>query len=386
MPKTLHIGLVSVVFDFKPEGICTGRLARALLGAGYQVSLIVSSKARVQQPEIYTGVHILPSGLREPRWVFNLLACLRREIPSNFYTWTRHVKSIVFFQHIPDVIYARAWPHASLVAGYELAKKHHIPLILHFSDPFPPTDLPHPQKQLMLGLQKMVDAADALTFTNEQTIAYQQRFLAFDHEKAYVIPHVTMQPRCFGPTSQAGMMAYIGTARENIGQVDELVEGFAKYCAEHDTAELHFVGSDKNYVNRLQGKAQAGSILFHEYLQDVTPMMEQADVLVLVDPNVEYPIVSATKLLEYLGTDRKILGITPQGSPSDDLLRQFPESCIAINDYNAEKVAEGILAIFHLKPDASVYTHRHGVLETYLPGSVAARFDTIFRNILTTSP
>lgn len=377
-----RIGLVSTVFDFKPEGICTGRLARALLDYGFTVSLVTSTKSRVDLQHKQFTATTLAYGLREPRFLFDALAKLSKRIPNNFYLWANKVEDITWqASDMPDVFYGRAWPHASLVAAYQLAEKHNKPLVLHFSDPMPPSDAPVADKALLAGIQLMVDRADAITFTNQQTIDFQRRFIRFDTEKAHVLPHVTMPCCTFTETATPQLAAYIGTARAKIAQVDAMVEGFAAFNAANSRAQLKFVGTDAEYINRLKSQVPVSNIHCIDYVKDVKPEMQQAEVLVLVDPDVENPIVSSTKLLEYLGANRKVLGITPLGSPSDELLKRFPGSCVAVNDYNGEAIKQAYEQVFALKPDEQHYQTRAEAMVAFSPEKVAATFTGIISKL-----
>ena len=380
-----HLGIVSVVFDRKAEGICTGRLTRALLQHQYPVTAFSSKKAKtdLQHPQLVS--HFLPFKPRQPRWLLNTLTKLSGGMANNFSVWTqRLLKLPLSEQQLPDIFYGRAWPHSSLVAAYQLSKKYHRPLMIHFSDPLPPADRKPPKAGFIKDLQKIVDHASAITFVNKAIWRLQQQATPFDDQKAWLLPHVTSAQQVFDQPPETGRIAYIGTARSHSKQVDNLVAGFARFQAQtgHKNSQLVFVGSDRDYIQKLAKPLASTPISVLDYQVDVTPEMAKAEILVLVNPTAE---MSATKLLEYCNCNRKVLLVAKAGSPDDQLARQFPETTSVVNDYLPEKIAEALTELSQRQTEDSDFERRFLKMNAHSPEAVVQQFAKIYQSFTITS-
>lgn len=374
MNRPLHIGIVSVLFDRKPEGICTGRLVRALLDAGHRVTLWTSSKADLAYRHDRLEILVAPSGVRSPRWLFKLAARLTGTISSNFYLWTRRIVHLSPSGESPDVIYGRAWPHASLVAAEMLSRRLARPLLLHLSDPFPQPPDTRVDPDFMAGMQKLIDRSHAITFTNHETIEYQRRFLDFSSERALVLNHVAPSAAVLGPPNESLVFCHIGTLRAD-RPAEPLLDGFAVFLRRQPQARLVFVGNVEDYLRPLiaeRGLAHAVSVF--PFTNDVKKVMSMAGVLVTVDAMVANPVFTPTKVVEYLQCDRTIMALTPSGSPVAKLLEGFTDSAIVVDDYSAEAVADGFAAAAALPYRAESFAARHAAMIDFSPGAIAATF------------
>jgi hypothetical protein len=374
--KPLHIGITSVQFDAKPEGICTGRLIRALLERGHRVTLLTSTKARTDFAHPRLRILAAPSGLRYPRAFFKTLAHLQGNIYSNYYLWSRTVARTDFRGDVPDVFYGRAWPHASLVPAYELASRHRRPLILHFSDPFPsPSEDVAADPRFFADLQTMIDAADALTFTNTEAIAYQRRFVRFDMQRAYVLNHVAPPPRISGAPGTLGHFYYaggLGTARP----VGPLLDGFAVHVEKFPQHRLYFVGTARDYLMpEIRARRLGEKIEVLPFTSDLREIYRRAGALVSIDALIANPVYTPSKLIDYLVTDRPVLCLTPPGSPAAKLALRSPQTILAVTDYAPAAVAAGMADICTRAWDQAAYTRRLEQMRDFSGAEVAAHFE-----------
>lgn len=377
----LHIGIVSVLFDAKPEGVCTGRLLRALLEAGFKVTLFTSDKAKLGFSHDNLIIKVISSKPREPRLLFNLMARLTGQIPNNFYIWGRRVAKLgsdIDGVDIPDIIYGRAWPHASLVAAYQLAVRHALPLMLHFSDPFPPPNESLAKPRFMQDLQQMLDYASALTITNAETIKYQSRFLNLDSDKVHVLPHVAPPAKQYPDIVPASrQFHYIGSAGHN-RPMDLLLTGFKLHLQKYVNDELVFVGTEAALVAPLIKRLGIGAqVKIMPFSNQLDKFIAQSSGLIAVDSNVADPIYTPTKIVEYLNTNKKVLAITPDGSPVQKLLCECSQTSVVVADYHAEAVAAGFSSIASLAPQASDYDSRFTLMQPFSASNVANRFADI---------
>lgn len=379
MNFSLHIGMVSVLFDERPEGICTGRLTRALLQAGHRVTLYTSNKARLGFEHPNLRIFSFNTKPRDPKQLFEFIATLQGQMPSNFYLWTRRLhNSAKINNDVPDLFYGRCSPYASLVGAYTLARRFNKPLMLHFSDPLPsPTD-PAPNMSMQKDLPKLLQQAQAVTFTNKQTIAFQQQFTPFPAEKAFVLNHVG-QGNIFYPENQALQQYYyigsVGLERP----AEPLLDGFAKHLSSNEHAQLYFVGSDSGYLQPLITERKlTANVSILPFTNDVGEIMAAATALVSIDALIETPLFTPTKIIEYLNVNRKVLAITPSDSPVHDLLKQNPESTVAVNAYSPAAIAKGFSQLDQLTPDKTAYQKRFANMLPFTAQAVAKTFADIF--------
>jgi len=378
----LHICITSVLFDKKPEGICTGRLIRALLDRGHRVTVLTSSKEGASLTHANLRKIVLSHRPRYPRVLFKLLARLEGGIYSNFYMWAKKAANYDFGQDLPDVFYGRAWPHASMVPAYQLAKKHKRPLLLHFSDPFPA-----PNEDLVFDapffrdLQKMADAADALTFTNDETIQYQSQHLNFDRAKAHVLNHISPAPVMFDGPGEQGHFYHVGGVGPSRSPVP-LLDGFALHTKSHPGSRLYFVGAHAKYVDpEIEARGLADIVKVLPFTDDVQAVFKKAGVLVSIDTQLAPPIFTPTKIVEYMVTARPILAITLPASPVSKLVARSPETAIAVTDYSAEAVAKGMDKALVTEWQADEYESRLAAMSDYSASSIAIKFEEIVASI-----
>lgn len=373
-----HIGIVSYLFDRKPEGICTGRLVRTLLDGGHRVTVFTSKKALLKYQHPRLSFVVKSHKPRKPAGLLHILARFQGNIPTNQYLWTQRIANLSSQEIVlPDVIYGRAWPHSSVVAAYGLAKNLGLPLLLHFSDPFPPPNEDYPGDQFLQDLQKIVDYAKALTFTNTETIAYQKKFLSFEGESAFVLNHVAPKRSVFGAPAEGKNYYYLGS----IGPprpLRLLLEGFKLHLLDHPDARLHLVGSNpKHVLPEVRRFGLEKSVILLPFTQDTQAVMARANGLISVDADIQTPVFTPTKIVEYLMTDRPILALTPEKSPVHTLLDQSNGTGIAVTEYTPTAIAAGFNHLATTRYSNDLYRHRADIMDAFSPDAINNQFNKI---------
>lgn len=380
MSGPLHIVIISVLFDRKPEGICTGRFIRAFLSSGHRVTLWTSSKADLTfQHENFRAISV-PSGVRSPRWLFNLAARWSGNIPNNFFLWSRRFSRPFPRGDKPNLIYARAWPHASLVAGYNLAQQLDTPLLLHFSDPF------HQDEKdgvsFTRDLQKIVDFSCGVTFTNRQSLQFQRKYLDIKDDKSFVLNHVAPPPRFLGKPTNPQRFVHIGTVSRH-RPADPLLAGFALYNKKYPQSRLCFIGNVQEYLQPLVKKmGLSGCVEILPFTKEVDRVMFEAGVLVCLDAKMDEPLFTPTKIIEYLLCDRPILAVTPAGSPVAELLGRSPLTTVAVTTYSPENIASGFSLAAEIDYVEENFRDRFAAMEDFSANSVCKNFMEICRKVL----
>lgn len=373
-----HILICSVNFDARPEGICTGRLVRALLEQDVRVTLVCArEKSRPGFSHPLLDLRALSMGLRHPQWLWHALAGARGHLSSNHYVWTRRVASIAL-QDTPDVVYGRAWPYSSLVAAQMLAQRLQRPLWLHFSDPFPAPPRDTEAAYVMRGLQTLAAQARGASFTTEQAADYQLRQLALNRPNwAQVLNHVAPTERTFGllqpePNAPARFV-YPGFFHAT-RPPEPLLAGFAAHVRSGANAHLHFVGTKPLQVRSgIQRHGLESRTSIEPYTQDVMSWYQRASVIVAVDWLEGEPVYMLTKVVEALVVDRPLLLITQAGSPGDRLASQCPDTVVSLTSSAPADVARGMARAQAMASQPGDYARRRALMREYSGPEVARR-------------
>lgn len=367
-----HILVCGVNFDAHPEGVCTGRLVRALLDSGAEV-VVVCARQKSRLDLKHPGLRLVPVGvgMRHPQWLWRIVARLCGRLPSHQYPWTRRVAKLEL-EAMPDVVYARAWPYASLVAGHALARRLDKPLWLHFSDPFPPPPNTEESAEVMEGLAQVAKDAVGATFTNQQAADYQLRFLPERPTGwARVLSHVAPPARTFGPPKNDSCFVYLGSFHAS-RPADPLVAGFARYLERAPEARLHFVGTKPKQVEGLiERLGVRRSVSIEPFTQDVPGWQQRASVLVAVDWMLGTPVYLLTKVVEALVVDRPLLLITQPGSPGAELAQSCADTVACVFSTAPGAIAEGLAQAAGMARSPGNYAARQSLMEPFRADQIA---------------
>ena len=237
-------------------------------------------------------------------------------------------------QYRPDVLVTFAFPLIDNVIGLELKRRLKLPWLAHFSDPW--VDSPfRTDDRLTRALnakleQKVIEGADALVFTSGETAALvMQKYDPALRSKVRIVPHA-YEPHLFSgaPKTKQGplVIRYLGDlylsrtpkplfrALEVLSSTDpELLKKFRFEVV----GDFHDLNLEQMGLSHLP----EGLVVFRPRVNycDSLLMMTTAAGLMVIDAPVEKNAESVflpSKLIEYVGADRPILGLTPPGTAS----------------------------------------------------------------------
>lgn len=368
----MHILICSALFDRKAEGICTGRLVRALLGAGVQISLVTSDRAVTDYHHPLLRTLVFPVQPRDPKWLFRAWSRISDGLDCNLYMWSRRAGRVLL-ETKPDLVYARAWPDSSLMAGYRIAENYDLPLWIHLSDPFMPPGDPPLSGARRADLQRVVDRAQVCTFTNRKTLEYQAEQLHLPRlEWSEVIPHVAPEPSDLGPRPKAQRFLYLGTfSRKRDPEV--LLRAFRLHLERHPEAQMVFVGPGSDMLRkRVAELSLEAHVSYDSYRADNRGFMAQSDVLVGLDNIGEEPMYSLTKTVEYLTVNRPFLHIVQPASPDYELISRFPQTTRAIPPESPEQIAVAMGECMAMAEDPALFAPRFAAMRSFGSAAVAA--------------
>ena len=225
-------------------------------------------------------------------------------------------------------------PMSDHLAALNIKNKTNIPWVAHFSDPWADNPFsnrsPANQKRIETWEKRVVEEADALVFTSEETVdlvmnKYPDEF----RQKASVIPHAFRENRPrkeveINTGNRTLKIRYLGNLygeRNPIQLIkalmainDEIPELLNKikfeFFGELDNATNNTLSSlsyNENFISINKG------IDYDESLR----LMASADVLLILDAPAEKSVFLPSKLIDYIGSGRPLLGITPPGTAAN---------------------------------------------------------------------
>ncbi|ASS75381.1 hypothetical protein CIG75_10520 [Tumebacillus algifaecis] len=253
-----------------------------------------------------------------------------------------------------DVLYSRSQPGASHVLALEAKQRWGIPWVAQFSDPWghnPYHPLHGKTKAVVEQYERQViEQADHLIFpTLEMRDLYANVYKSAGViERATVLPHHFDAELYRGNAPQRSdgtiVMSYIGDFY-GLRSPAPLIKGLT-ILQKHrpdlvKRLELQVVGNVERSFHGLLEDAQqqlglrvnrVGQVPFRRSLE----LMAESDLLLLVDAPSDVNLFLSSKLIDYLGAYRPILGITSTKGTAGRLLNEYgwqvhhPEDTAAI--------------------------------------------------------
>ncbi|HYG73853.1 MAG TPA: hypothetical protein VEK08_02380 [Planctomycetota bacterium] len=256
----------------------------------------------------------------------------------------------------PALIYSRSHPPASNLVALDLVNGpfRGVPWVAYFNEPWsgntfyksPVTRaaLGRYERQIFETATELIFATDALR--DAMLAGAEPEILA----KAHVIPPA-FHPDWYGKAELPVLFRQIRPAGKVIAHVGDLhpyrspaklYEAIAALSKQHAdlAAKLHFwqIGEmDESFVNLEREHGVAGNVqLFSpvSYLESLA-VMKAADVLLLIDSPVRRSVFLPSKLVDYLGARKPILGLTPKGSYCARLLESWGQPWCDITQNDA---------------------------------------------------
>lgn len=372
----MRLLITSLHFDAHAEGICTGRLVRALLNEGTQITLVTSDDADTsyQHPNLRS---IVLQNVYLPRKLFSLVNRITGT-PGSYYFWCRRVAALAPQLTGHDLVYGRSAPISSAEACRRLAGRLRQPYWVHYSDPFPypwvGSGTPLFRRQAAYS-REVLNQAGTITFTTREALKFQERSTELELErKSFVLQHIGPEPAWLAKNSdQSPVFAYIGSfyGKRN---ANALLEGFSAVLKTHPKARFVFVGSNPAWVlPEAERLGVAAAVEVTPRVKDVQPCMANADVLVALDADCGEPVFMTTKIVEYLLVNRPVLMVTTANSPSAQLVRRFPTSTVLVNEAS-DAIASGLDQALKLSPSDAEYRNRFKGMHDFTAAGVAKTF------------
>jgi hypothetical protein len=318
-----------------PQAIQIGRL----LSHSRLSVLAVSGGDKVDETGFGKRVehHIVPFK-NEPRGIFHSFGTravpLYGTMPDSFRAWVdlayAAIGSIVERRGKPDLIVTFGEPMSDHLLGIRLKQRLNVPWLAHFSDPWSDNPFRSLQPLSKLGNRflerRVLERADAAVFTSEETVdLVYRKYDSSLRSRSSVLSHAfdadaytrDAEKEKSGPI----ILRYIGnfyghrSPRPLIAALAYILRDAPHILAD---VRVELVGGIPSRMLRSsEWKAlpdgllvACGSVSYAESLR----LMKTADILLTIDAPARESVFFPSKLADYIGAGRRLVGIVPPGA------------------------------------------------------------------------
>ncbi len=259
--------------------------------------------------------------------------------PDQLVPWRRPVLKTIedFIQETgyrPDVLMTFAFPLVDNLIGLELKRRYDFPWLAHFSDPWLDspfkTDDPLTRALNARLERKVIEKADRLVFTSEETAdLVMAKYNPILRSKVRIVPHA-YEPGLFRPVPVASgelTIRFLGDfylSRTPKPLFDALRTLSSSHPGILSNCRFEIIGSVHDlepHDTDLAGLPK-DLVIFRprvSYLESLA-LMSSADGLIVIDAPARKNVKSVflpSKLIEYVGAGRPVIGLTPPGAAAD---------------------------------------------------------------------
>ena len=326
--------------------------------------------------------------------------------PDQFGPWKKPVitkidEYISAQQYRPDVLVTFAFPLVDNIIGLELKRRLRLPWLAHFSDPW--VDSPfRTDDRLTRALNtrlehSVIERADRLVFTSRETAdLVMEKYKPSLRSKVRIVPHA-YEPDLFSgaPDHDGGRLVirylgdlYLSRTPKPLFQALEILavkepELLQKFRFEI-VGDVHELNLEQMGLSQLP----RGLVEFRPRVNycDSLTMMSSASGLMVIDAPVaknSESVFLPSKLIEYVGADRPIIGLTPPGTASYLISRlggwvADPGSAEQV----AEVVRQFLSFIWERRDNLVAGWGRSDVREEFEARAVARRFHEVLMELV----
>lgn len=383
-----------------PEAFVNSNLAATFIAAGWHVTILTQSSKKdawyPNDPEAWGDLSQSVVTYNETEYThFNrLFALLKIFVKCGHFV--RGVSlcalpaiikafSIIAKEKRFDVILSRALPEEAHLSALIIAKKAGIPWIANWNDPVPGEKFPEPfpggrGKHASLGFWKdrfyrgVANRADWHTFPSERLRRYITDYLPKGiYEKSSVVPHIVLDKsaRSFRKGREFTLM-HAGSLQPPRSP-DAFFKGVRLFRERNRLLlgfSVVFIVDRPDIVRNAAKSHGVEDVIRIENSRPYTEMsavLTSADVLVIIEANMKEGIFLPSKFVDYVGTGRPILAISPKSGTIADILRTNGGG-LAVDCESPDEIAVGIETLYK--------SWRHGVLdENYASDRLIKMFD-----------
>jgi hypothetical protein len=256
---------------------------------------------------------------------------LINKIPDQFVPWRRPVLEVVgelLKDYSPDLFVTFGAPMSDHLIGLELKKRLNVPWLAHFSDPW--VDNPFAgNDQISRTINRRLEGsviacADRVLFTSDETTnLVMSKYPSTWRNKARVVSHA-FEPNLFSTKPIANshiLVRYLGDfygPRTPIPLITALKTLLKRNPSSLDNVKFETIGTlgDLRVEDLGLTDLPAGLITIkpHVSYRESLSLMSESNGLLVMDAPARESVFLPSKLIDYIGASRPILGITPPGT------------------------------------------------------------------------
>lgn len=249
--------------------------------------------------------------------------------------WVAHAtKRFLKWQHgsgyEPDLVITFGFPMSDHFFGMEYKRRKGTVWIAHFSDPWVDNPYrPHNRPTAWLNRRlerQVISKADAVIFTSPETVdLVMRKYPDSWREKAFYLPHCydsNVYDETLRPPDDRYVLRSIGTLYGNRSP-KTLFKAIERVAHETpsllENVSLEFIGfvGDANDVLKDYPAAQRITKFFGmKPHADALRLMRTSHCLLVIDAPAELSVFFPSKLAEYIGAQRFIFALSPEGATS----------------------------------------------------------------------
>lgn len=282
-----------------------------------------------------------------------------------------------------DVLLTCSQPHANHLLGLDLRRRTNLPWVAYFSDPW--TDSPYQtygaeavrQHNLRLEDQVLANADLVLHTCEEMKDLVASRHASISEERTGVLPHAFI-PEWYrtniarrapgGPVHILQTGSFYGP-RTPLPLIDALWRLGQRHKLEGAIRIDSYGGMDARWKKLIHRRGLDDVFAAHgfvAYLESLS-LMKAADVLLLIDAplvSTEESVFLPSKLIDYLGSGRPVLAVTPSHGATARVVRECGGVVVPIEEQEKldqvliDIIASGGLSTSTQEDAAALYDYR----------------------------
>jgi glycosyltransferase involved in cell wall biosynthesis len=326
------------------------------------------------------------------------------KVPDHFRSWKPTViKAVNSFcrdqNYVPDVLATFGFPMTDHLIGLELKRQFGVPWIAHFSDPWVDNPFRNQDpltRRLNLNLERRVlEAADRFIFTSDETLdLVMSKYSSSLRKKARVVAHAydaeQFPKRVNGNGKDSRLVIrYLGDLyppRSPEPLFKAVVRMFNESSFLSSDVRFEIVGRTYGFNLDAMGldALPEGVISFERSVKylDSLALMANSNGLLVIDAPADISVFLPSKLIDYVGAGRPILGITPRGTAAELISRLGGWVADPTDVPSIAAALKTFIAFLHETQDVSDPWGDAGVRRGFAAPTVSQKFECILQELI----
>lgn len=380
----------------RPQAILIGKMIPEWIRQGVRPVLITYDTCG--KWDIDAKIYTIPE--HKPNKILRHLPIVRAIVEIIYFKKiAKTIKKIVKDNNI-NIIFSFSNPQDSNIIGAIIKKETGIKFVSHFCDPW--YDNPY-KAYSMIGYIKVflyesfiTKYSDKIIFTNESAKKLVlKKFPKKIQDKGEVVPHCYDEKEYPADTTKTPkfVISHIGAFYKERNP-ELLLRSIGKIVSDNPNIKkkviIKLVGAANPYAGYHEKDIKELALKYGiEEITEIIPAvsykeslkyMKDSDCLIVIDANFKESPFLPSKVVDYAGSKKTIIGITPKDSPTSKFLEEIGYKTFSYSE-ETELVKYINTTISRAEPD-NIAIGRNDKLEKYSVQSTTTKLFNIFREIL----